>query len=122
MFPKEGLIFDRKHPNGDGRQLVYRFENEWGASVIRWKMNTLGIKIPKLQGKGILRVLDHLVLSYGFEEGRWEVAVIKFYGKGNDDWDLDYSTKITDEDLGVCPDLAPDDVITVLEKIKNLKK
>ena len=58
-----------------GIQKVYRFENNYGASVI---------KFPG---------------SYGYEQGEWELAVISF---PSDDgkFHVDYETPITDDVLG----------------------
>lgn len=79
----------------DGVQRLYRFENGYGASVVR-----------------------HFG-SYGGSEGLWELAVIKW----NDDlfrqfdWDLCYSTPITDDVIGY---LEEDQVNTVLSFIEKL--
>lgn len=59
-----------------GPQKLYRFPNGYGASVI--------------QNKG----------SYGNEEGLWELAVIKFPNKQNNNFDLEYTTPITDDVIG----------------------
>lgn len=56
-----------------GVQKLYRFDNGFGASVVRHKF------------------------SYGAEEGKWELAVIKFDG---DNWDLTYETEVADDVVG----------------------
>ena len=58
-----------------GIQKVYRFENNYGASVI---------KFPS---------------SYGCEQGEWELAVIRF-PSDNDKFRIDFKTPITDGVLG----------------------
>jgi hypothetical protein len=67
-------------------QKMYKFDNGYSASVVR--------------GPG----------TYGFEDGLWELAVIK-------DGDICYDTPITDDVLGY---LSDDEVLSVLEKIENL--
>ncbi len=63
-------IVVRTPPQG-GIQAVFRFENGYGASVI----NHMG--------------------SYGVE-----LAVLQFTGEGTDDWELCYTTPITDDVIG----------------------
>jgi len=76
----------RPHPHWNGVQLKYRFPNGYGASVIR--------------AEG----------SYGYADGRWELAVLKA-GK------LCYTTGITEDVLG---HLTLDDVDATLAKIAAL--
>lgn len=86
-----------KKPLYDGVQRLYRFENGYGASVVRHSG------------------------SYGGSEGLWELAVIKW----NDDlcrqfdWDLCYSTPITSDVIGY---LKEDQVNTILSFIKKLNE
>lgn len=54
--------------------------------------------------------------SYGFEDGLYELAVIKWK---NDKFHLTYDTPITDDVLGF---LEPEDVIKICKKIKALEK
>jgi hypothetical protein len=63
----------RSSPLG-GECLVYRFDNGFGASVVRNNY------------------------SYGGSEGLWELGVIRFVGE--DFWDLVYDTPITDDVIG----------------------
>lgn len=74
-----------------GPHKVYKFPNNYGASVIQ---------------------NDY---SYGGERGLWEIAVIYFVD-GNE-WDIDYSTPITSDVLGY---LTDEEVENTLEQIKNL--
>lgn len=76
----------------NGKQYVYRFKNGYGASVIKNDV------------------------SKGSEKGLWELAVLK--RDENDDWDLRYSTYITDDVIGY---LSLKEVDKYLEKIYKLK-
>lgn len=76
-----------------GEQYIFRFPNDYGASVIRNPY------------------------SYGGDKGLWEIAVAKFYGDGDNDWDIDYDTDITDDVLG---GLTDEDVLETLKQIKEL--
>ena len=75
-----------------GGQLLYRFKNNYGASII-----------------------FHFG-SYGFEQGLLELAVIKWT---KDEWHLCYETEIADDVLGY---LTIEEVENLLDKIKNLKE
>lgn len=85
---KEYLKFDEEYLGGQHK--VYKFPNNYGASVIQ---------------------NDY---SYGGERGLWEVGVIFFFG---DDYELTYSTPITEDVLGY---LTDEEVCETLEQIKNL--
>ena len=74
----------------DGTQDIYRFDNDYGASVIRHRY------------------------SYGGNRGLYELAVIYFDG---DDWSITYNTPITDDVLGW---LRESDVTNTLLEIKKL--
>lgn len=86
---KEYLNFDEEYLGGPHK--VYKFPNNYGASVIQ---------------------NDY---SYGGERGLWEIAVVCFVD-GNK-WDIDYSTPITNDVLGY---LSDEEVENTLEQIKNL--
>ena len=75
----------------NGSQYLFKFENNYGASVIK-NMNG----------------------SYGNREDLWELAVIKW---DNDDWDLDYSTNISENVIGYLSDI---NVRNVLKNIRGL--
>ena len=72
-------------------QKLYRFANNYGASVV----------------KG-----EH---TYGGEEGLWELAVIKF--KTDGDYVLDYSTPITEDVEGHLTDDAVEELLTKIEAL-----
>lgn len=75
-------------------QRLYRFENNFGASIIFHKG------------------------SYGFEDGLIELAVINWYEDGKN-WSLTYDTKITDDVIGY---LTQEQAKVILEDIKNLEE
>jgi hypothetical protein len=81
-----------KRPLDGGVQYVFRFENNYGASVVK----------------------THY--SYGHNANMWELAVIEFY-EGSDEWGLTYSTPISDDVEGY---LTDGDVQNLLAKIKEL--
>lgn len=77
----------KDHPAGSGTQQIYRFDNGYGASAIRFTFNS-----ASFGGSGLT------VGSYGAEHGLWELAVIRFTGA--DDWEITYDTPITDDVVG----------------------
>lgn len=78
------------HPIGNGTQRLYRFDNGYGASVVRFSG------------------------SYGNEYGLWELAVIKWSGES---YELTYDTPVTDDVIGW---LSDDEVQDNLGKIRGL--
>lgn len=82
------IVKDREHIGG--RQVLHRFENGYGASVI--------------QGP----------YSYGGDEGLYELAVIVWEGLA---YELTYDTPITDDVLGY---LTPEEVDEALARIEAL--
>lgn len=81
----------------EGVQYIFRFANDYGASVVKNSM------------------------SYGHDEGLWEFAVIVFntpITNDVDDWDITYDTPITDDVIGW---LTDEGVRNWLEHVKNLK-
>lgn len=75
-----------------GSQVVHRFENNFGASVVCHDF------------------------SYGGEEGLFELAVIRF-SDSTDKFSLTYDTEITDDVIG---NLTGQDVENLLNKIEQL--
>lgn len=86
-------IFLERSING-GSQVIHKFENGFGASVVQHEF------------------------SYGSEDGLSELAVIKFDG---DDWDIDYSTEITDDVIGYLTEEDVEDLLVRIEKLENVK-
>lgn len=84
------ILFERTL-NG-GPQVVHKFDNGYGASVICHEF------------------------SYGGTAGLKEPAVLKFRN-GTDDFSLCYDTEITDDVLGY---LTEEDVVELLERIEKL--
>ena len=76
-------------------QRIYRFPNGYGASVVMGPY------------------------TYGGSKGLWELAVIRFFGSGPDDFNLVYETPITDDVLGY---LTEAEVDNYLKRIENLPK
>lgn len=76
-----------------GIQKIYKFDNGYGASVIK------------------------NAFSYGWGDDLWELAVIKF--KGAFDWEIVYDTEITDD---VVVYLTEDEVQEILKKIREIEK
>ena len=88
---KHAPFIDRPHPaDRDGVQKVYRFENGYGASVVRFHG------------------------SYGGDSGQLELGVVKFTG---DEYKLTYQTPITEDVLGY---LSDSDVAAILDRIAAL--
>lgn len=87
---KEYLIREVEIHNGI--QKIYRFENNYGASVVQHDF------------------------SYGNELDLWELGVLEF--NNNETYNLNYNTEITDDVLG---QLSWDQVEELLKKIKGLE-
>ena len=77
---------------GYKEQYIYKFENGFGASVIRDRY------------------------SYGGPDGQYELAVLRWDG---DEYSLAYDTKIT---CDVCGYLSEEEVRDLLEQIEELPK
>lgn len=86
------LVNPKSHPIMND-QIVFRFENGYGASVVR--------------GRG----------SYGGISGLFELAVVRFNSDDPDDFDLVHDTDITDDVLGW---LSGAEVIGYLSQIQQL--
>lgn len=83
------MLFFERDLNG-GTQKLYKFENNYGASVVCHSY------------------------SYGGDRGLWELAVLTFDG---DDWDLTYETPITNDVIG---HLEWEEVEDILKRIEEL--
>ncbi len=92
---KHKPLLTRSMETCDGVQNVFRFENGFGASVVKHEF------------------------SYGHESGLWELGVIKFSTNNDDadDWSLIYDTGITTDVMGHLDD---DQVDKLLDRIKAL--
>ena len=87
---KHTPLVTRSHPIGNGSQTIYKFPNGYGASVVQFRG------------------------SYGYESGKFELAVLKFEG---DNWSLTYETPITEDVLG---HLSPEEIESTLDSIEQL--
>ena len=76
-----------------GIQHVFRFPNGYGASVVKHRY------------------------SYGSNANLWEMAVLKFNGDAEEDWEIEYGTDITSDVLGY---LSDRNVLEYLGKIRDL--
>lgn len=76
-----------------GVQALFRFPNGYGASVVRGPF------------------------TYGGTAGLWELAVLKWTGRGDTDFELTYETEITDDVIG---HLSPAEVDELLSRIRRL--
>lgn len=76
-------------PMHSGVQALWRFPNGRGASVV----NHSG--------------------SYGTE-----LAVLRYHGGGVDDWELDYSTPVTDDVVGHID--GPEELVGLLRQVRDL--
>ena len=77
-----------------GIHYVFRFENGYGASVV---------KGPR---------------TYGGPQDLWELAVIEFFGERTMNYELVYDTEITDD---VCGYETDDGIRELLARIKALE-
>jgi hypothetical protein len=78
------------HYRGDGIQAKHFFDNGYGVSVVRFPG------------------------SYGYDEGLYEVAIIK---GTEDNWNICYDTVITEDVLGY---QSEEEVEVLLYEVKNL--
>jgi len=76
LVPAGALVTRRAHPYFGGEQIVARFPNGYGASIVRH---------PYSCGGGV---------------GLWELDVIVFDGEGPDQFGLTYDTPITSDVIG----------------------
>ena len=87
-----------KKPHGvdsSGIHKIYRFENGYGARVVRFNC------------------------SYGGNDGLWELAVIEFESEDNNSWSLSYDTPIAND---VICYLSLNEVERHLEQIEALSE
>lgn len=80
-------------PLHNGIQKLYRFPNNYGASVVQHQY------------------------SYGGPQGLWELAVILFNSENNNDWALNYETPVTDDVIGHCTE---EQINSLLDQIQHL--
>lgn len=103
LISEKCLYKIKKHPTGEGFQIVIRFPNGYGASIVRFALGR-----------------DIFLGSYGSytdNDSEVEIAILKFNSDGLDNFDLAYSTPITDDVLG---HQTYEETIRVLQQIKEL--
>ena len=81
----------QKNDFDDGVQYVFKFENNYGASVV------------KRQG------------SYGFNKDLWELAVI--YWCDDEEWHITYNTCITSDVIGDLTNAEVDELLVRISKL-----
>lgn len=87
-------FFKREHPGGlGGLQLLYRFDNGFGASVVRFRG------------------------SFGGTEGKWELAVIHYTGEDEYSFEVRYDTAVTHSLLGFLSDAEVEELLTKIEAL-----
>lgn len=92
-FEKANGFLSKRELHG-GHKWTFRFQNDFGASVIRHSF------------------------SYGHEDGRFELAVLRFRSDNESDSMIIYTTPITNNVLGC---LSEEDVLSTLERIAALE-
>jgi hypothetical protein len=96
-------VTEQPHPIGNGVQKLYRFDNGYGASVVQFAG------------------------SYGFEQGLWELAVIRWdnspihedlsYPDGIGPYSIAYDTPITDDVIGYLTEMEVEEVLNRIEAL-----
>lgn len=76
-----------------GVQKLFRFANDYGASVIKTKY------------------------SYGAEDGRWELAVIRYEKKDSLSFSIAYDTPTTNDVIGCLDQQQVDDILGKIEQL-----
>lgn len=79
-----------------GTQKLYRFDNGYGASVVRHGF------------------------SYGSTKGLWLLAVIRFKDDSDHFW-IEYETPITSDVIGHLTEDDVDDILNKIEALGNVK-
>ena len=89
--------FEKYHvvhgPKLDGVQYIFRFDNDYGASVVKW------------------------TYTFGYESDLWELGILQFDNDGN--YSLSFDSPITDDVIG---HLTDEEVCRLLGEIRDLPK
>ena len=86
-------VVETKSHDLEGIQYLFRFDNDYGASVVK-----------------------HLY-SYGSDKDLWELAVIQWDDSDDIKWRLTYTTPVSDDVEGY---LTDEEVTDLLKRIKEL--
>ena len=89
------MIYLEREING-GTQVVHKFDNGYGASVV---------------------CHDY---SYGGDQGLKELAVLKF--EDGEEWHLCYTTPITDDVIGYLEDNRVEELLVAIENLAPWKE
>lgn len=89
-------VYEREHPMGDGIQKIYKFDNGFGASVVKNRF------------------------SYGGYKGLWELAVVIFPNSDLSSWDITYDTPIAKDVLGWLTESEVDEILSKIESLPML--
>lgn len=76
-----------------GVQKIYRFDNGYGASVVKSEY------------------------SYGGNENLWELAVITFDGDDSEQFELTYETPVTNDVIGSLTDTEVEDKLAEISRL-----
>jgi len=112
------IVLEREHLNWHGIQKIYKFDNDFGASVIcagEWKNNLEARQLKLIGMMGIMFGVKNMDRSHGYDEGLWELAIFKndlFCKEETDIFTID----------GVLGYLTEEQVDELLEKISQLDK
>ena len=91
----------KDHSAGPGIHRLYKFDNNYGASLVRFKTPDSSFYASSYS-------------SYTDNENEWELAIIKWDGE---DFELVYDTGISDDVIG---HLEEDAVEEILQQIREL--
>ena len=118
LLRKDCVMVDRPHPKDDnGHQIVYAFENGYGASVIRYKWNyrnDMFASMGQMIG-GIFGMNLHFGESIGYDKGLWEIAFLKIVDENT--WEL-LNTSLFNN-AQVKGNLTEEEINEILLKIEN---
>lgn len=89
------LVYSGPHKLFGGKCLLFRFPNDWGASVVRHQSSKGGI------------------------EGFWETALVSFPENDSNNYIIRLDTSLMSNTVGY---LFIDEVLELLDQIKSLKQ
>lgn len=91
-------ISESPHPvDLSGTHKIYRFENDFGASVVKFKY------------------------SYGGDQGLFELAVIEFKNDDDSSWQFCYTTPITNDVIGYLTSQEVEKYLDEIELLPGIK-
>lgn len=103
---------EKEHSIGNGLQRIYKFNNGFGISAVRFKLQGMSEMIKKAIGREYG--------SYTNNENEWEIGVIEFDDPKNPtSYNLTYETPITNDVIGY---VTEEGLQYYLELVKALPK